>query len=70
MINYPEFERQRNLLSIAEAVRTLKKMQEDVNEELQFMLFTMSAGRTLGVVSKRLDKMQARLTKRNDDGNV
>jgi len=70
MINYPEFERQRNLLSIAEAVKALKKMQEDVNEELQFMLFTMSAGRTLGVVSKRLDKMQARLTKRNDDGNV
>jgi len=70
MINYPELERQRNLLSIAEAVKALKKMQEDVNEELQFMLFTMSAGRTLGVVSKRLDKMQARLTKRNDDGNV
>jgi len=65
MINYPELQRQQNLLSIAEAVRVLKKMKEDVNEELQFLLFTMSSGRTIGTVSKRLDKMQARLNKKD-----
>lgn len=55
MINVHKLNEQTNIVTLADNLRS------NVSNHAQLMLFTMCAGRTLGTVGKKLNKLEERL---------